>query len=73
MNTVKIDRDLCTSCGTCFDACFVNVFRWDDAEDAPVVAYAEDCVECNKCELFCPVNAIEVIPDYDGIWWPQVV
>jgi NAD-dependent dihydropyrimidine dehydrogenase PreA subunit len=72
MNTVKIDFDACTGCQTCFNACFVDVFRWNDAEDRPVVAYPEDCVECNKCELNCPVNAIEVIVDYNRPWPPVV-
>jgi NAD-dependent dihydropyrimidine dehydrogenase PreA subunit len=73
MNTVKVDMDLCSSCKTCYDACFVNVFRWNEQDEKPIVAYPEDCVECNKCELGCPVNAIEVIPDFKGIYWPPVV
>ena len=73
MNTIKIDLNLCSSCGTCFEACFVDVFRWDYAKNLPIVAYPEDCVECNKCELNCPESAIQVIPDYEGIYWPPVV
>ena len=73
MNSVKVDMDACTGCGTCYDACFVNVFRWDGTKEKPIVAYPEDCVECNKCELGCPVNAIQVIPDFKGIYWPPVV
>lgn len=72
MNTVKVDFDACTGCQLCYDVCFVDVFRWNGEEDIPTVAYPEDCVECNKCELSCPVNAIEVIVDYNRPW-PQVV
>jgi len=73
VNTIKIDKDGCTGCQVCFEACFVDVFRWDGAEDRPIVAYPEDCVECNKCELDCPEHVIEVIPDYLGNYWPPVV
>ena len=51
MNTIKIDINVCNGCKMCYDACFVNVFRWNEEEDMPIVAYPEDCVECNKCEL----------------------
>lgn len=72
MNTIQIDMAACSGCGICYDACFVDVFRWDEKESRPIVAYPEDCVECNKCELSCPDNAIEVIVDYN-LPWPQVV
>jgi NAD-dependent dihydropyrimidine dehydrogenase PreA subunit len=72
MNTIQIDGDVCSGCGICYDACFVDVFRWDEEESRPIVAYPEDCVECNKCELSCPDSAIEVIVDFD-LPWPQVV
>jgi NAD-dependent dihydropyrimidine dehydrogenase PreA subunit len=73
MNVIQIDRDRCSGCQTCYDACFVDVYRWDAAADQPVIAYPEDCVECNKCELECPEECIQVIPDYAGVAWPEVV
>ncbi|MBP1750867.1 MAG: hypothetical protein H6Q52_3406, partial [Deltaproteobacteria bacterium] len=30
MNTIKIDMDVCSGCKACYDACFVNVFRWNE-------------------------------------------
>ena len=32
---IELDKDICTSCKTCFDACFLDVYRWDDAEESP--------------------------------------
>ncbi len=60
---IEIDRDMCNSCKTCVDACFVDVIRWDAKEERPVVAYPEDCVWCLACEMACPVQCIEVKPD----------
>ncbi len=57
MNTIKIDFDCCNGCKICYKACFVDVFRWDDENKRPVVAYPEDCASCNLCELNCPKNA----------------
>ena len=71
MSGVKIDLDMCSSCKTCVKACFVDVIRWDDGEEEPIVAYPEDCVHCNACELACPDKCIEVIPDWD-MHWPAI-
>lgn len=73
MNTLTIDDARCIGCGSCFKACFVDVFRWDAVRDRPIVAYPEDCVECNKCELACPVECLQVQPDYAGITWPEII
>jgi NAD-dependent dihydropyrimidine dehydrogenase PreA subunit len=60
---IEIDKDMCNSCKTCVDACFVDVYRWDAKEERPIVAYPEDCVGCLACEVACPVQCIEVIPN----------
>jgi NAD-dependent dihydropyrimidine dehydrogenase PreA subunit len=72
MNNILIDLAECNSCKTCVKACFVNVFRWDESKKGPIVAYPEDCVQCNACELACPNSCIEVIPDYLNMHWPTV-
>lgn len=64
--TVEINLDACTGCGTCSEACFIDVIRWDDAEGKPVVAYEQDCVWCFTCEVNCPSQCIDVIPQMPG-------
>jgi NAD-dependent dihydropyrimidine dehydrogenase PreA subunit len=64
MHTIKIDMDKCNGCKLCYKACFVDVIRWDGTAKKPIAKYREECAACNWCELSCPVNAIEVIPDY---------
>jgi NAD-dependent dihydropyrimidine dehydrogenase PreA subunit len=63
---IEINLDECTSCGTCVKACFVDVIRWDDAEEKPTVAYERDCVWCFTCEINCPTQCINVIPQMPG-------
>ncbi len=65
MNTIDIDLETCNGCRHCYRACFVDVIRWDESAKRPVVAYPEDCVQCNLCELTCPVDAIRVTVDWD--------
>ncbi|MCL5735696.1 MAG: ferredoxin family protein [Actinobacteria bacterium] len=72
MNEVKIDLEACNGCRTCYEACFADVLRWDEAVKRPIVAYPEDCVECNVCELNCPGNCIEVVVDWDK-YYPPVI
>jgi NAD-dependent dihydropyrimidine dehydrogenase PreA subunit len=62
MHIVNIDMEKCTGCQDCYLACFVDVIRWNDAEDRPIVKYPEECVACNQCELACSVDAVTVIP-----------
>lgn len=64
MNVIEIDTETCNGCKICYKACFVDVIRWNESTGLPVVAYPEDCVQCNLCELNCPVNAINVIVDW---------
>jgi NAD-dependent dihydropyrimidine dehydrogenase PreA subunit len=65
VNTIAIDFAACDGCQTCYKSCFVDVFRWDRDAKRPIVAYPEDCVQCNLCELNCPVAAITVTVDWD--------
>jgi NAD-dependent dihydropyrimidine dehydrogenase PreA subunit len=71
MNVIKVDSEKCTGCKTCYKACWIDVIRWDESAKRPVIAYPEDCVECNFCEISCPVDALTVVVDY-GRPWPSV-
>ncbi len=71
MNVIKIDDDRCEGCKSCFKACWIDVIRWDDENDRPIIAYPEDCVECGFCEVSCKEDALTVNPDFDK-GWPDV-
>jgi len=60
---IKLDRDSCKGCKLCMNACFVDVIRWDEDNEKPIFAYPEDCVWCLACEVACPEDCIEVIPN----------
>jgi NAD-dependent dihydropyrimidine dehydrogenase PreA subunit len=62
IHKITIDYKSCKKCKTCVDACFLDVFRWDEKEELPVAAYPQDCVWCLDCENACPANCIDVSP-----------
>ena len=49
MNVIKIDDAACEGCKACYKACWLDVIRWNGESERPVIAYPEDCVECNFC------------------------
>lgn len=69
MNCIEVDLEICDGCKSCVKACFVNVLRWDESRRKPLVAYAEDCVHCNLCEINCPKGCITVTPDFEHMQW----
>lgn len=57
---VKVDQDLCISCGACVDVC-PEIFQWDDEEKAHAVtdevpSEYED--QAHEAVEGCPTNAI---------------
>ena len=60
---IKVDLENCKGCKSCMNACFLDVIRWDEENNQPVIAYPEDCVWCLACELACPENCIDVVPN----------
>jgi NAD-dependent dihydropyrimidine dehydrogenase PreA subunit len=37
--SIEINLEECTGCKTCVEACFVDVMRWNDIEEKPMIAY----------------------------------
>lgn len=63
MSIEKIDLELCTGCGICFNICPMDVFRMDEKNNKAVIKYPEDCMLCEFCVLDCPEDAITVSPE----------
>ena len=68
MATIKIDADLCKSCGLCLGACprglivmeaeAINAKGFHPAAASP--ENADKCTGCAFCAIMCPDCAIEV-------------
>lgn len=56
-----IDHEICTGCGTCEDSCPLDVLYMNEAGDAPVVRYPDECWHCGSCRQECPEGAIEIV------------
>ena len=54
-----IDPEICQHCGTCYDICPQDVFRFQE-EAAPDVDYPDECWHCGACVMDCPVEAIHL-------------
>lgn len=65
MNSFVLDETKCTGCRTCYKACWLDVIRWDEEKSRPTFPYAQECVECNFCEISCPVGCLTVKIDYE--------
>jgi NAD-dependent dihydropyrimidine dehydrogenase PreA subunit len=60
MHTITIDLEKCTGCKKCYQACFVDVIRFDEKSKKAYAKYPEECALCCWCELRCPADAIKV-------------
>jgi NAD-dependent dihydropyrimidine dehydrogenase PreA subunit len=59
---IEMDLEACSKCKICMQSCFIDVIRWDNNENKPIIAYMEDCVACLSCEVNCPRQCIKVTP-----------
>lgn len=59
----SIDKDACTSCGTCINYCRFGAIRDDYTVDTIA------CEGCGVCARFCPARAIAMKPHISGKWF----
>jgi NAD-dependent dihydropyrimidine dehydrogenase PreA subunit len=71
MADIIVNKELCTGCKTCFKACFIDVIKWDAEAKRPIIAYPDECVACNFCEICCKDRAIKVVPEYSEYLFPR--
>lgn len=51
-----IDKQKCSGCSKCVDACQNDVFFGSKKREVPNVAYPEECWHCNACVSVCPAK-----------------
>ena len=54
----------CNGCQACVDVCPRNVFEVGP-DGRALIARQADCQTCFLCELYCPVDALYVAPEYE--------
>jgi len=52
----EINKEKCTGCGACVDACPVNAIKIENDK----AAISDDCIDCGACVNQCPVEAISL-------------
>jgi 2-oxoglutarate ferredoxin oxidoreductase subunit delta len=56
---IKVKNEWCKGCGICVGFCPKDVLAMNDDGKA-YVSHPEKCVECGRCELYCPDFAIAI-------------
>ena len=58
MWNVLVDKEKCTGCGECIDACPGEVYDLNDGK--AVAINIDECHGCHTCEEICPEQAITI-------------
>ncbi len=53
---MRVVKDKCIGCGTCFAVCPVEAIDFDDGGNARI--NKEICIKCGGCKGACPMDAI---------------
>jgi ferredoxin len=56
--TLELDREKCTGCGRCVEACPRGVFVM--RERKAEIRDRDDCIECGACQRNCAFDAVTV-------------
>lgn len=69
------DPERCIGCQVCVRQCSYGVHEWDE-EDQEVVSQDINCVNCRRCVVYCPTNALTVVEtpgDYtkNDLWYKR--
>lgn len=58
-----VNKEVCSTCGICYDFCPHDVYEWNE-DEGPVVVRPENCINrCHGCENQCPSQAIRYFGD----------
>lgn len=67
---VEIDRDKCTACGKCAEACRFSAIRKEPAGEKNVFSVDPiACEGCGVCHLVCEDGAIKIEDAVNGQWY----
>lgn len=56
---IQVNRKWCKGCGICIALCPQDVFA-ADRDGKPLIAQPEQCIWCERCEIYCPDFAIHL-------------
>lgn len=56
---VKRDDERCIRCKVCVNQCSYDTHYYDEADDR-ILSHNENCVNCHRCVVFCPTQALTI-------------
>ncbi len=69
MPIARIDQDLCSNCGTCYDMCRYDAISRSDDDPRVFSVDTLSCEACLVCKEFCPEKAIVTDTRAAGEWY----